>query len=141
MFRVSPDFLPPRKSRKRGNQFDPSASSGPKSKMRRQGPVTRSLSRQVSLLESFQPLRTEIQIKLTPEYPEYNPTLATNCWVDINLATPVNKEDESVRSPVDIVAVIDRSGSMSGGKLDLVKKTLHFVVTQLTAKDRLSHSV
>lgn len=58
--------------------------------------------------------------------------------MDLNLAAPVYEEDESVRAPVDIVAVIDRSGSMSGGKLDLVKKTLHIVVTQLTPKDRLS---
>ena len=31
---------------------------------------------------------------------------------------------------MDLVAVIDKSGSMSGIKLDLVKKTLEFVLTQ-----------
>ena len=83
------------------------------------------------------PVDDKIKLLVTPEYPEYAPTKATNCWVDINLAAPVYEEEENVRAPVDIVAVIDRSGSMSGGKLDLVKKTLHFVVTQLTPKDRL----
>ena len=132
---LTPDLLSPRQSRKRGNKFAPSASNEPKRRMRHQGPVTRSLIRQESLL----PLSSEpkVHIQLTPEYPEYNPTQATNCWVDINLSAPVYEENESARAPVDIVAVIDRSGSMSGGKLDLVKKTLHFVVSQLTPKDRL----
>lgn len=34
------------------------------------------------------------------------------------------------RPSVDIVAVIDRSGSMRGTKLDLLKKTLLFVIDQ-----------
>ena len=83
------------------------------------------------------PVDDKIKLLVTPEYLEYAPTKPSNCWVDINIAAPVYEEDENVRAPVDIVAVIDRSGSMGGGKLDLVKKTLHFVVTQLTAKDRL----
>ncbi len=33
--------------------------------------------------------------------------------------------------------MVIRSGSMSGTKLDLVKKTLHFVESQLTPTDRL----
>ena len=59
------------------------------------------------------------------------------CWVNINLSAPVYEEDENARAAADIIAVIDRSGSMGGGKLDLVKKTVHFVVSQLTPKDRL----
>ncbi|KAI6649334.1 hypothetical protein LOD99_11700 [Oopsacas minuta] len=83
------------------------------------------------------PIDDKIKLLVTPEYLEYDPAKGTNCWVDINLAAPVYEEDDNVRAPVDIVAVIDRSGSMGGGKLELVKKTLHFVVTQLTPKDRL----
>ena len=41
------------------------------------------------------------------------------------------------RSPVDIVAVIDHSGSMAGEKLNLVRKTLLFVIDQLKPSDRL----
>ena len=79
----------------------------------------------------------KINLLATPEYLEYDPTEASSCWVDINLAAPVYEEEDTKRAAVDIVAVIDRSGSMGGGKLDLVKKTLHFVVSQLTPKDRL----
>ena len=46
-------------------------------------------------------------------------------------------EEDNTRAQVDLVAVIDRSGSMSGDKINLVKETLLFVLTQLTAKDRL----
>ena len=84
------------------------------------------------------PIDDKIKLLATPEFPEYDPALASSCWVDINLAAPVYEEDDAKRAAVDIVAVIDRSGSMGGGKLDLVKKTLHFVVSQLTPKDRLS---
>lgn len=43
------------------------------------------------------------------------------------------------RSPVDIVCVIDKSGSMSGQKLELVKKTLGFMVEKiLNSSDRVA---
>jgi len=44
--------------------------------------------------------------------------------------------DDTKRAPVDIVASIDRSGSMSGDKLQLAKETLSFTVKQLQSKDR-----
>ena len=42
------------------------------------------------------------------------------------------------RAPVHLVAVIDKSGSMSGQPLDLVKESLQKVVTQLGPDDELS---
>ena len=39
---------------------------------------------------------------------------------------------------IDLVCVIDTSGSMRGEKIDLVRKTLMFVLTRLTEFDRLS---
>ncbi|KAL3138377.1 hypothetical protein ABBQ32_006179 [Trebouxia sp. C0010 RCD-2024] len=42
------------------------------------------------------------------------------------------------RAPLDLVAVLDRSGSMAGGKLNAVKKTMNFLVQQMSAVDRLS---
>jgi len=44
----------------------------------------------------------------------------------------------SHRAPIDLVTVIDRSGSMSGEKLKLVLQTLAFVIRQLQSKDKLS---
>ena len=42
------------------------------------------------------------------------------------------------RPPCDIVAVVDRSGSMMGAKLALVKEALCYLVSQLGSEDRLS---
>ncbi|OMJ87207.1 hypothetical protein SteCoe_11132 [Stentor coeruleus] len=45
---------------------------------------------------------------------------------------------ETKRSGVDIICVIDVSGSMSGNKIELVKSTLVFMLTQMTSADRVS---
>ena len=45
---------------------------------------------------------------------------------------------ESQRKGMDLICVIDVSGSMRGQKLDLVKETLNFMLTKLTDKDRVS---
>ncbi|CAL4983716.1 unnamed protein product [Urochloa decumbens] len=42
------------------------------------------------------------------------------------------------RAPLDLVAVIDVSGSMEGDKLESVKKALLFVIHKLTDQDRIS---
>lgn len=83
------------------------------------------------------PIDDKIKLSSVNEYPEYDPKIKHTIWVDVNLSAPIFEEDDNKRALVDIVAVIDRSGSMSGEKLKLVKTTLEFVVSQLTAKDRL----
>jgi uncharacterized protein YegL len=41
-------------------------------------------------------------------------------------------------APLDIVVCVDASGSMSGKKIELLQKTLDFVVTQMKPSDRLA---
>eukprot|EP01119_Soliformovum_irregulare_P023282 TRINITY_DN8112_c0_g1_i3.p1 TRINITY_DN8112_c0_g1~~TRINITY_DN8112_c0_g1_i3.p1 ORF type:complete len:459 (+),score=96.12 TRINITY_DN8112_c0_g1_i3:85-1377(+) len=41
------------------------------------------------------------------------------------------------RAPLDVIAVIDESGSMGGEKINLCKETLEFVIQQLEESDRL----
>lgn len=55
-----------------------------------------------------------------------------------NIVAPQYEVSEEKRAPLNLIAVIDKSGSMSGEKIDLVKKTIEFVLTQLQARDRLS---
>ena len=65
-------------------------------------------------------------ISCTAEYEAYPPHQEVVCWATVTLKAPYRP-----RVPVDIVAVIDKSGSMNQGKkLDLVKKTLHIMVDQ-----------
>ena len=49
-----------------------------------------------------------------------------------------SEEDSCPRSGIDVICVIDVSGSMSGEKLELVKKTLLFMVSRLDVIDRVS---
>ena len=47
-------------------------------------------------------------------------------------------ESSRTGAPLEIVAVMDRSGSMSGNKLRLAKLALKYLLTQLEYKDKLS---
>ena len=48
-----------------------------------------------------------------------------------------NKEKEIPKVGVDLICIIDRSSSMSGEKIQTVKKTLKLRLNFLTEKDRL----
>ncbi|XP_057761968.1 E3 ubiquitin-protein ligase WAVH1-like [Arachis stenosperma] len=51
-------------------------------------------------------------------------------------AAPLHKATR--RSPVDLVAVLDVGGAMSGAKLRLMKSSMRFVISSLSSADRLS---
>jgi len=65
---------------------------------------------------------------------------AVTVTFNANLKAPLLEDSEQVeqRKCVDIVCVIDKSGSMSGEPMTLVKETLVFMVSQLKQGDRLS---
>ncbi|PWA42119.1 zinc finger (C3HC4-type RING finger) family protein [Artemisia annua] len=56
----------------------------------------------------------------------------------INLKAPVSKESLNSRTPIDLVTILDISGSMEGSKIALLKKAMGFVVQNLGPLDRLS---
>jgi Mg-chelatase subunit ChlD len=47
-------------------------------------------------------------------------------------------EDENFRQGVDVVLLVDVSGSMHGEKIELVKQTLDFIIDELEDRDRVS---
>jgi Ca-activated chloride channel family protein len=51
------------------------------------------------------------------------------------ITAPPAKEDS--RQPLNLVAVLDVSGSMSGSKLEQLKKTMNVLIDHLTGQDRL----
>jgi len=58
--------------------------------------------------------------------------------VVVNLKTKELEEDEEGdRSPIDLVCVVDISGSMSGEKIELVRQTLTSLLEVLGERDRL----
>ena len=78
----------------------------------------------------------EITLITSTQYNTYDHDKATSdCIAMAAIRAP--PYETQFRSPVDIVTVIDHSGSMAGDKLELVKKTLLFVIDQLKACDQL----
>jgi len=81
---------------------------------------------------------TDLTLKITTEYEQA--TLADQeMYTMLTLTAPeYESEERGNRAPIDIVCVIDKSGSMSGEKIELMKKTLLFMVEQLKAIDNIS---
>jgi uncharacterized protein with von Willebrand factor type A (vWA) domain len=52
--------------------------------------------------------------------------------------TASEKELDELHVPVDLVCVVDQSGSMQGTKIELLKQTLNYIVDQMGVLDRLS---
>src|SRR5688572_22022140 len=58
-------------------------------------------------------------------------------YLEVRAAKYVPRES-SQRTPLNISLVIDRSGSMSGKKIEYVKRAAHFVVDNLGSEDIFS---
>ncbi|PVH37776.1 hypothetical protein PAHAL_5G088100 [Panicum hallii] len=61
-----------------------------------------------------------------------------NFAVLVHAKAPVAAAEASERAPLDLVTVLDVSGSMSGSKLGLLKQAMGFVIDHLGPGDRLS---
>ena len=62
------------------------------------------------------------------EYASYSPTSTHKCWAVVSAKAP--HYEPTTRASVDLVAVIDRSGSMTGSKIEMVKEAMLFVINQ-----------
>ncbi|KAL9229417.1 hypothetical protein vseg_004884 [Gypsophila vaccaria] len=82
-------------------------------------------------------------VKALPEFPALSQSEQSDSFsvlVGIR-APPLSPEDSdrpNARAPVDLVAVLDISGSMNGRKIRLLKQAMGFVVDNLGPTDRLS---
>eukprot|EP00128_Syssomonas_multiformis_P018888 Colp12_sorted_trinity150504_noHs@29130 len=83
---------------------------------------------------------TEAEVKLAltaeAEFETYPVTKGVSMFGVATLQAPLYQAKD--RAPVDLVAVIDRSGSMGGQKIELVMDTMLFVISQLSSNDRLA---
>ncbi|XP_071734882.1 E3 ubiquitin-protein ligase WAV3-like [Rutidosis leptorrhynchoides] len=75
-------------------------------------------------------------------YPEISSVARSSSFKDfgilINIKAPVTKGNQNARVPLDLVTVLDISGSMTGTKIALLKQAMGFVVQNLGPLDRLS---
>lgn len=80
-------------------------------------------------------------MKTFMEYPAVAKSLSKDDFaIVIHLKAPstASRMFESTRAPVDLVTVLDVSGSMQGAKLSLLKQAMKFVIQNLGPADRLS---
>ncbi|KAF8102329.1 hypothetical protein N665_0198s0042 [Sinapis alba] len=92
--------------------------------------------------ESSKPSGVSVKLEVKT-YPEISEVVRSVSFKDfsvlINLkAPPVSSSSSSSRAPVDLVTVLDVSGSMAGTKLALLKRAMGFVIQNLGPLDRLS---
>jgi len=80
----------------------------------------------------------ELIITSTPEYSEIPICNIQPFYVTICLSFPDIQISEQSSNPLDLVCILDNSGSMQGSKIQSLIKAMEFVIQKLTYKDRLS---
>jgi Ca-activated chloride channel homolog len=75
-------------------------------------------------------------LSCVPEFAEVAAGRSRAIGVVVSFAAP-NIADDNERLPIRLSAVLDKSGSMAGAKLELVKATTRFLVHQLLPSDSL----
>merc|ERR1719473_342504 len=74
------------------------------------------------------PAPTGCALTMTTEKPQLAFAQAHNALLSLVSLKAPDTEADRVRPPMDIVACIDRSGSMTGPKMNLMKQTLQMLV-------------
>lgn len=77
-----------------------------------------------------------LQLEATTEKALIASTTATRRVVEIKLQAPEPLHRKEKRLPLNLGLVIDRSGSMSGDKIEYVKQAARHVISMLTPSDR-----
>eukprot|EP01126_Amoeba_proteus_P037233 TRINITY_DN3832_c0_g1_i5.p1 TRINITY_DN3832_c0_g1~~TRINITY_DN3832_c0_g1_i5.p1 ORF type:complete len:148 (+),score=43.43 TRINITY_DN3832_c0_g1_i5:61-504(+) len=77
----------------------------------------------------------KVTLSVTPESSSVSADVEREMLLMVSVKAPLYQLEQ--RSSVDVVSVIDRSGSMDGERLRLVKEAMFFVVHNLTHHDRL----
>lgn len=102
-------------------------------------------ARQAALASaSTQHGHTMVNVSTTLEYGACVPDNESNIYALVTLQAeqcfaPVAVGSLNLsRVPIDLVCVVDQSGSMSGEKMNLLKETLNYIIEQLNDFDRLA---
>lgn len=87
--------------------------------------------------EAKAPPKTDVTLSLRgiPEYDTYPYAQSADKFVFMaSIKAPYFRAED--RAPIDLVAVVDESGSMSGDRIKLVKETVQFIIKNLESGDR-----
>ena len=72
-----------------------------------------------------------------PEYSTVSSDAEVPLTFNVRLQAPEIKDEGQQRAVVSLTSVLDKSGSMQGGKLGLVKRSSNFMLNQLSSSDKL----
>lgn len=97
-------------------------------------------------IDNARDLRSNVQVRLLPEAAVVSVSSSHQTYaVALRVKAPPppqpsarNRGDSAHRAPVDLVAVLDASGSMTGAKLQMLKRAMRLVISSLGSADRLS---
>ena len=81
-----------------------------------------------------------VALTFVPEFDAVRSDAEVSLTFNLHLQAPEMREEAAEgagRSVVSLSSVLDKSGSMSGQKLDLVKRASFFMVAQLGSRDKL----
>jgi len=87
--------------------------------------------------ESKLPPKTDVTLSIRgiPEYDSYPYAMAADKFYYMaSIKAPYFREED--RASIDLVCVVDESGSMSGDRIKLVKETVQFIIKNLEHGDR-----
>eukprot|EP00741_Cyanophora_paradoxa_P016003 tig00000042_g15449.t1 len=85
------------------------------------------------------PAGDTLTLTVTPEFSAIPLRISVPpCTIAATVTAAPLSPDDPRRPSLDLVAVIDVSGSMAGAPLQLVKRVLHFVVSALGPRDRFA---
>ncbi|RYH13809.1 VWA domain-containing protein [archaeon] len=79
-----------------------------------------------------------LHLSVTPELSAVSTEEVRGFYSQVHVAFPHELANMSKKSHLDIVCIIDNSGSMGGSKIEHLKRAMEFVVGVLGDKDRLS---
>ncbi|OQR80524.1 hypothetical protein ACHHYP_17492 [Achlya hypogyna] len=77
-----------------------------------------------------------LQVWTATEHRQIAAKSSTTTYVNYHIEAPACSEVE--RRPIDLVVVLDKSGSMAGQKLELCKQTMQFLSRELSSSDRVA---
>jgi uncharacterized protein YegL len=85
-------------------------------------------------------INTSISMSSATEFNSIGAFIPTTmlCLASLQVPQAPQAQAASVRVPMDLVVVADRSGSMQGTKIALVQQAIQYLLTQMTPEDRLS---
>jgi len=83
---------------------------------------------------NWEQVENALKLSVKSEYTHYGHDAET---IQVNVRVQAPECPDEARKPVDLVVVLDRSGSMAGSKLELCKSTVEFLVRELAPHDRL----